>query len=56
MQFVFIVFVTPKPVLAKGASCGTLAAGVPAHLRSLQFLSVSLGKSAAPLIPSIVYY
>ena len=33
LQFIFVVFVILKPVLAKGASCGTLDAGVPAHLR-----------------------
>ena len=33
LQFVFVVLVILKPVLAKGASCGTLAAGVPVNLR-----------------------
>ena len=53
LQFIFVVFVILKPVLAKGASCGTLDAGVPAHLRSLLsshcVLLQPLPRSALPL-------
>ena len=33
LQFLFVVLAILKPVLAKGASCGTLAKGVPVNLR-----------------------